>query len=352
MTYPEPTPAAPPPGRPPVLMMVLMVGLGLVGIVLLALVLVSVLRDRTSSAAPPPSPTRLPLLTEAVVIPTTTPAPPATATPRATATPAATEAPPTPEASATPTGFMITAAVPANIRSGPGFGYPVVAGLMTGEQARAIARDTSGTWLQIELAAAPDGLGWIATQVISLEGGDPNGLPAITPAAPPPSGSSGGTSGSAPQPTQPPANTPAPGNTQPPPPPASARGLTGSLRLCEARTTYAVGERICFVELIKNTTSGAISYGILGVQAANAAGGTQFQTSWSGAGHAGGVLYIDPGCEGPMNRCDGQWEDGIRLQTAGSYQLRLSICYSSFDTCASGGGDWETLTAPIAVQVQ
>jgi len=131
-----------------------------------------------------------------------------------------------------------------------------------------------------------------------------------------------------------------------PPTTVSAHGLTGQLTLCEARTTFAIGERICFKELIKNTTNGAVRYGILGVQAASLAGGPgQFQTSWSGE------LGIDPGCFGPMDRCGGQWEDGMKITNPGPYRLTLQICYSAENVCLNGG-EWETLTSGINITVQ
>ena len=43
-------------------------------------------------------------------------------------------------------------------------------------------------------------------------------------------------------------------------------------------------------------------------------------------------------------------EDGFKL-SAGTYQFTLTICYSNAKTC-QGGGEWETLTAPITVVVQ
>jgi hypothetical protein len=119
----------------------------------------------------------------------------------------------------------------------------------------------------------------------------------------------------------------------------------GTLSLCDGRTTYAANERICVVEKIYNSTDHNIDYGILGVNAANLTGGPGwFQSSWTGA------LTLAPHCTGPVGTCGGQWDDGFPLP-AGTYQFTLSICYSSVTTC-QGGGEWETLTAPITVVVQ
>ena len=148
-----------------------------------------------------------------------------------------------------------------------------------------------------------------------------------------------------------PTDTPLPTVAAPtatPAPPASARGITGELTLCnpEKHTFAAAIERICFHEKIVNTTSQTVSYGIIGVQAANLTGGPgQFQTSWRGD------LAIGAGCTGPTNNCGGPWEDGLYIATPGTYRLALAICYSKLDVCVGSSGDWETLTSGIDVTV-
>ncbi len=127
-------------------------------------------------------------------------------------------------------------------------------------------------------------------------------------------------------------------------PVVSGRGVTGELTLCnpEKPSFAAKIERICFRELLINTTSQPVSYGILGVQAANLSGGpSQFQTSWRGD------LSIPANGVGPTGN---GWEDGIYIQEAGTYRLTLAICYSNIDTCLTGG-DWQTLTSGVNVTV-
>lgn len=127
-------------------------------------------------------------------------------------------------------------------------------------------------------------------------------------------------------------------------PVTSGRGITGELTLCnpEKPSFAAKIERICFRELIINTTSQPVSYGILGVQATNLSGGpSQFQTSWRGD------LSIPANGVGPTGN---GWEDGIYIQEAGTYRLTLAICYSNIDTCLTGG-DWQTLTSGVNVTV-
>lgn len=149
------------------------------------------------------------------------------------------------------------------------------------------------------------------------------------------------------QPIVVPTDTPLP-PTATSPPPVSGRGITGELTLCnpEKPTFAATIERICFHEKIVNTTSQAVTYGIIGVLATNLNGGSsQFQTSWRGD------LSIGPGCTGPTDSCGGPWEDGMYFATPGTYRLTLSICYSKIDVCLGSSGDWETLTSGVEVTV-
>jgi hypothetical protein len=210
--------------------------------------------------------------------------------------------------------------------------YPVLGGLVAGTTVSLIGRDASGRWFVISFDRAANGQGWVA-DIVGDVTGNVSGLPVVV--APP-----------TPRPT----NTPIPSNTPPPTEtltPSSRHGLTGQLTLCDpGKTTYAVSERICFRELIKNNNPAQVTYGILGVQAANQSGGpSQFQTSWSG------TLAIDPGCFGPTDHCGGQWEDGIRINLAGTYRLTLQICYSDINTCQTASGEWEILGGWIVVQV-
>ncbi|MBI3363146.1 MAG: hypothetical protein HY023_18750, partial [Chloroflexi bacterium] len=169
---------------------------------------------------------------------------------------------------------------------------------------------------------------------------------------------SGGTVTAAAMPSFTPAPVaPAPVTPAPARPPASSpsggieggRGVTGKLDLIDNKPTYAArsdafpGERIRVRETIVNNTNQPISYGVLGVKATAVGGGQgAFQTSWSGN------LSIGPGQTGPDN--GRAWEDGLFL-TAGTYNLTLSICYSSVDDCLGGKGRWEELTPPVTVKV-
>ena len=159
-----------------------------------------------------------------------------------------------------------------------------------------------------------------------------------------PGGSGAGSVPPPPVSTQPPANNPPPAATLPPPPVSNTRGVVGQLTLCnpEKPSFAARIERICFRELITNTTGSPVSYGILGVQATNLSGGAnQFQTSWRGD------LVVPAGGQGPVG---GGWEDGIYIEQAGVYRLQLAVCFSTVDGCLAGTG-WELLTAGVDVKV-
>ncbi len=177
-------------------------------------------------------------------------------------------------------------------------------------------------------------------QVLTIPNGA-NGTNGSTPPGAGSTGSSGGT-GSTTSPTAAPTAIPAVAPTATSAPVVSGRGITGELTLCNPeKPSFAVKiERICFRELIINTTGQPVSYGVLGVQATNLSGGpSQFQTSWRGD------LSIPANGVGPTGN---GWEDGLYIQQPGIYRLSLAICYSNIDTCLSGG-DWQTLTAGVNV---
>ena len=154
-----------------------------------------------------------------------------------------------------------------------------------------------------------------------------------------------------------PSATPAP-PTATPPPPIGARGITGSLQLCDpSKTSYAANaftsigqiERVCILETIKNNKGEPVTYSILGVLAQNTSGGpSQFQTSWRGD------LKINGGCTGPSGDggCGGAHTDtGFFIDAVGTYNLSLRICYSTVDVCVGNAGDWETLGSSIPIQI-
>jgi uncharacterized protein YraI len=299
------------------------------------------------------------LSTQVVLVPTTTPAPPATATASATltavpatatlaaATPSATSAltatsslTATAAGSPAPAGHgLLTLVQGVNVRGGPGTNYSVVGNIKAGDTAPVLGRNTAGDWFVISYKNGLAGQGWVsASSSISSYDGDKNQLPVV--AAPPVPA------------TAVPTATPKPAGNPNGALVNGAHGVSGMLNLCSNQVVFAVNERVCFVEWIKNNTTQAVPYGLLGVTAVKDSGGAQFQTSWNGEQAAHGLLGIDPGCIGPTDRCKGQWEDGIRLGSAGGYRLYLSVCFSDYPTCRGNSGDWETLSGAIMITVQ
>ena len=57
-----------------------------------------------------------------------------------------------------------------NVRSGPGADFPVVAKADNASSYPALAMSADEAWVQIEIADAPDGLGWVSAQYVALSG--------------------------------------------------------------------------------------------------------------------------------------------------------------------------------------
>jgi hypothetical protein len=224
------------------------------------------------------------------------------------------------------------------VREGPGTNYPVIAGLAPGDVVPAIGRDAAGAWFAINTSAASKGQGWLSARVVSFAG-DASSLPVL--AAPPPPAATA---------------TPRPGNNGNP---AStivtgAHGISGQLTLCTAKFVYAVGESICYIQWIHNTTDHVVGYGILGVQPVGLGGpSAPFHTNWDGAGIADGQLKIAAGCDGPRENCLGSFQDvGLRINAPGSYRLVQSMCFADFKTCQGGGGVWETISGGLDITIR
>jgi hypothetical protein len=295
------------------------------GIVLLALALFNIVR----SPARAPAASATPLATQLVVIPSTTPQPP-TNTPSPTATP--TEAPsPTegPAATETPPP-MLTITKPANVRTGPGTSYPIVAGINTGERVPAIGRDSAGEWFAISFAGGPNGVGWLSSLVATLDG-VVNDLPIVEAAPPPPTAPAGATQV---PPTNPPGPTAPPATNTP-----AVSGARGIVSASDApfrveKTTVAAGEDIWFDFKVINTTNADVAYGAL---AAHTDQGFTAR-SWTNEVLKAGQSLT--------------WRDHLNIGTGGTYQVYLGICFSGKDACLTGGAAWDHLSPSITVTVQ
>ncbi|MFO7323224.1 MAG: SH3 domain-containing protein [Chloroflexota bacterium] len=130
------------------------------------------------------SPTATPTATSTATV-TPSPTPTATATPSATPTATATVTP-SPTATRTPRPAQPTDVIgtvrsrerSVNVRSGPGTGFRVVAGALTGSDVIVIGRNEARTWYFVELEDGTQG--WIAANLIFFEGdGGPDDVPVI-----------------------------------------------------------------------------------------------------------------------------------------------------------------------------
>jgi SH3 domain-containing protein len=313
------------PARFPWIAVIGVAALALVGITLLVLALSNFARGAGNA----PAATATPLATQLVLIPTTTSQPP-TATLEPTATP--TEAPSVtegPAATETPAP-LLTITKPANVRTGPGLDYPVVAGINTGETLPAIGRDGAGEWFAISFAGGPNGVGWVSSLVATLDG-LVNDLPIIE-AAPPP-------------PTAPPGATPVPPTNSPlatAVPPTNTPAVSGARGIISApdapfrveNTSVAVNQDIWFDFKVINTTNADVAYGAL---AAHTDQGFTARSWTNEILRAGQSLT---------------WRDHLNISQAGTYQVYLGICFSSKDACLTGGAAWDRLSPSITVTVQ
>ncbi len=82
----------------------------------------------------------------------------------------------TPTLSATVSGLVLGE---INVRYGPGVDYPRVGVAREGERFEVIARHTQLPWVQVRYPAAPNGLGWVATDLLEIQG-DIYSLPSIS----------------------------------------------------------------------------------------------------------------------------------------------------------------------------
>ncbi len=110
------------------------------------------------------------------------------------------EAPAAPETLPETAAGQLTATVntPANVRSGPGLGYGVIAGIEPGTQVNLIGRNERTDWLQIELPDDPESDGWVFAQLLTVNG-DPATLDVVE-VDPPPVAAGGGAPAPAPAP--------------------------------------------------------------------------------------------------------------------------------------------------------
>ncbi len=208
----------------------------------------------------------------------------------------------------------------ANVRSGPGTAYPIVASLSSAQTEPVIGRDSSGLWLAISFAGAPGGTGWVSTLVATYSG-NINDLPVIQPAAPPPTAVP---RTSTPVPVGPPTATSLPNV-------GGANGIQ-TLQFYMHQTTGTVYQDMFFTFEVKNTTTSPIAYGLL------AAHTDQGVTASSYHG------TLEPGQ-------DLKWDDHINFPNTGTYLVYLGICYGTVKDCQGGAVGWTRLSNSVTVTI-
>ena len=244
-----------------------------------------------------PSPTSVPTL-----LPTASPPP--------TATPEPTAVPPT----ETPAiANIVAGADGVNVRTGPGTNYTRVGYLDPGAQARVIGR--SGDWWQIDYDGGP---GWVFGDIVTASNADN-----VAEVQPPPS----------PTPLPPtdtplPTDTPAPAApTATPGPPPEFRGLNPLKYWVEdAPGPFGAGSQIWFNMEIKNTNTHKVHYEALGTWVQETG---QFQKSWTKQKFGDRQLLT--------------WRDHIEIDSTGTYNLWLRICFTD--------GACVDLMGPVTIQV-
>lgn len=124
---------------------------------------------------------RIELLTEAVTITPVTPTPeaaapsvadstPITATTAETTTAATTADAATEEATVETNVAMVRSNTRLNIRSGPGTSFAVIGKAEPAQQLTIVSRAADGSWVEVQLPAAPEQTGWVAAQYLAIDG--------------------------------------------------------------------------------------------------------------------------------------------------------------------------------------
>ena len=71
-----------------------------------------------------------------------------------------------------------------NVRAGPGVEYAALGKLLAGQEVPALGRSVGGDWVQISYPEAQDGLGWVYTYLVDVNGELPLVIPPATPTPP------------------------------------------------------------------------------------------------------------------------------------------------------------------------
>jgi hypothetical protein len=138
-----------------------------------------------------------------------------------------------------------------------------------------------------------------------------------------------------------PTNTPVPPTNTPPPadpPPGVHNGIRGTNFQVQSRSNFVVGGQIWFEFAVANDAGGDIPYEGLGAIVRRNNTDVQVKVSWGGNDDV-----ISPGGLSA--------EDNLVINEAGSYTLRLGVCFESYNACRNLQAPWFTLSPSIPITV-
>lgn len=128
----------------------------------------------------------------------------------------------------------------------------------------------------------------------------------------------------------------------------SSRGVQGNLFRWSSGQSNCVqrGEEVRFDFKVTNTNPNAVRVGGLGaIWCVDKPGGECTQASW------GDFDFAGTSAGGDNNVIE--WDDGLRIPTSGTYQVRLGICWLGSRTdCENNPGQWEYLSNAIVLVVR
>lgn len=140
--------------------------------------------------------------------------------------------------------------------------------------------------------------------------------------------------------TAPRTNTPNSATTAPTvAPTAASNSKLTNVQFAVENPTVAANSAIWFTFALTNASASSnLQLGKVGVVVLSNGANVHFHTSWTG--------WVLNASQQQSHR------DSVTIGTAGTYQLQLSICFSSVEACEGTGGDWQQMASPITVTVQ
>lgn len=136
--------------------------------------------------------------------------------------------------------------------------------------------------------------------------------------------------------TAPRTNTPIPATSAPT---AATNNKLSNVQFAVENSTAAANSAIWFTFSVTNASATqSLQLGKVGVVVLANGSNVHFHTSWTG-------WVLDAGQQQSHR-------DSVTIGTPGTYQLQLSICFSSVESCEGSSGDWQQMASPVTVTVQ